>query len=121
MIKRAATSMAVIAVFLGVFLAIPASAQSSAGPAWQQWTYQMMRDLTQEMGTMTEQMSHGELVPGRRLQMAQRMERMSRMMRRMSSLAALPTMKEADQKQQMQRMRKQMDEMMRDSRMTPHG
>jgi uncharacterized membrane protein YeiB len=121
MIKRVATSMAVIVVCLGVFLAVPARAQSSAGPAWQQWTYQMMKDLTEEMSTMTEQMGRGELSPDQRLQMARRMERMSMMMRRMSSVTALPTMKEADQTKKMQQMRKQMDEMMRDSRMTPHG
>lgn len=81
----------------------------------------MMKDLTQEMGTMTEQMGRGELSPDQRLQMARRMERMSVMMRRMSGLAALPTTKEADQKPQMQQMRKETDETMLDSRMTPHG
>ena len=81
----------------------------------------MMKDMTGQMGQMTEQMSRGDLSPEQRLQMAQQMGRMSMMMRRISSLVARPALKEADWQQKMQQMRKQMDEMMRDSRMTPHG
>lgn len=121
MIRNLTSSLAAVAVCLSILASAPASAQSPTARTWQGWNYQMMEDLTQEMASMTEQMSRGEFTPDQRLQMAQRMGRMSMMMRRMSSLAALPTMKEADQKKKMQQMRRQMDEMIRNSHMTPHG
>lgn len=81
----------------------------------------MMKDMTGEMGKMTEQMSQGALTPEQRKQMAQRMAVMSTMMRRMSGLEARPAMKDADRQKQMNQMRRQMDEMMRDSTMPPRG
>ena len=126
--KRMTMLIAAVVASVALLATVPASAQISANPIWQdiphqyhQWLSQMMKDMTGQMGQMTEQMSRGDLSPEQRLQMAQQMGRMSMMMRRISSLVARPALKEADWQQKMQQMRKQMDEMMRDSRMTPHG
>lgn len=126
--KRMTMLIAAAVASIALLATVPASAQISANPIWQdiphqyhQWLSQMMKDMTGQMGQMTEQMSRGDLSPEQRLQMAQQMGRMSMMMRRISSLVARPALKEADWQQKMQQMRKQMDEMMRDSRMTPHG
>ena len=119
--------MTAIVVCLGLFVAEPAMAQSSTGPYWggdvsqhHQWIYQMMKDMTDQMGQMTEQM-RGDLTPDQRLQMVQRMQKMSMLMRRLSGLEARPAISERKWKKQMDQMRRQMDEMMRDSRNTPHG
>ena len=124
--RKAMASATAIVVCLGVFLSTPASAQSSAGATLQDATsqhhqkmYQMMRDMTGEMGKMTERMSQGALTPEQSRQMAQHMTSMSTMMRRMSGLASRPAMKNSDQQKQMDQMRKQMDEMMRVSKMMP--
>ena len=74
--------------------------------------YQMMKDMTQEMGKMTDQMSQGPLPPEQQKQMAQRMTFMSTMMRRLSGLEARPAIKHANLEKQLDQMRKQMDEMM---------
>ena len=81
--------------------------------------YQMMKDMTDQMGQMTEQMSRGELTPEQRKQMTDRMGLMSTMMRRMSGLAGRPAMKDTEWQKQMDQMRKQMDMMMRAPRMAP--
>ena len=83
--------------------------------------YQIMKDMTDEMNRMTEQMSHGEPTPEERQQMTKRMGAMSAMMRRMSGLGSRPAMNEAGQQKQMDRMRKQMDEMMREGRTQSSG
>jgi hypothetical protein len=126
MSKKTKASMTAIVVCLGMFLTAPVIAQSPLGATTQDVTsqhhqriYQMMKDMTQEMGAMTEQMSRGELTPEQRAQMGRRMGLMSTMMRRMSGLEARPAMKEAEWQKQMNQMRKQMDEMMRDSSMKP--
>ena len=126
MIRRIAVSMTAIVICLGLFATAPASAQTSTGPTWQDTTsqhhrmqYQMMKDMTQEMTRMTEQMLQGELAPKQRNQMAGRMVFMSTMMRRMSGLAARPAMREPEWQKQMGQMRKQMDEMMGSTRMAP--
>lgn len=122
MIRALSRSLAAAAVVCAVtFISAPASAQDSTEPAWQEWNYQMMRDLTQAMRSMTEQMSRGDLTPEQRLQMARRMERMSMMMRRMSGLATRPTIIGPEWQKQMRRMRQEMDEMLQNPRMTPHG
>lgn len=120
------TSMKAIVACLGVLLAIPAIAQSPPPAATQdgmsthhQRIYKMMKDMTQEMTGMTEQMARGELSPDQRKQMAQRMEVMSGMMRRMSGFEAMPAMNDPEQQKQMDEMRKQMDEMMSTSPMKP--
>jgi hypothetical protein len=126
MSKRSKASMIAIVVCLGMFLAAPAIAQSPMGATTQDATsqhhqrlYQMMKDMTREMGAMTEQMSRSELSPEQRAQMGRRMGLMSAMMRRMSGLAARPAMKEAEWQKQMDQMRKQMDELMGASSMKP--
>jgi uncharacterized membrane protein YdfJ with MMPL/SSD domain len=97
MIKITAASMEVILICFGIFLATPASAQTSTVPTLQdgvsqhhRMQYQMMKDMTDQMGQMTEQMSRGELTPEQRKQMADRMGLMSTMMRLMSGLGSRP-------------------------------
>lgn len=128
MIRRVAIITMAIVASVAILALVPANAQTSASPTWQdvphqyhQALSQIMKDLTDQMGQMTEQMSRDDLAPDQRQQMAQRMGRMSMMMRRISGLVARPALKEADWQKQMNQMRKQMDEMIRDSRMTPHG
>lgn len=126
MSKKTTASIAAIIVCLGVSAAAPASAQSPTGATTQDVTswhhqrmYQVMKDMAGEISKMAEQMSRGTLAPEQHKQMAQRMAFMSTMMRRMSWLEGRPAMKEAEWQKQMDRMRKQMDEMMRDSKVTP--
>jgi hypothetical protein len=124
-LKPMASMMAGV-VYLGMFVAVPAMAQSSTGPYWggdvtqhHQMQYQMMKDMAQEMTRMTEQMSKGELTPEQSKQMTGRMTLMSTMMRRMSGLASRPAMREPEWQKQMGEMRKQMDGMMGDAKMMP--
>ncbi len=128
MIKRVTILITAIVASVAILAAAPASAQISADPTWQDTPHlhhealsQIMKDMTNLMGQMTEQMSRNDLTPDQRQQMALRMGRMSMMMRHISGLVARPALKEADWEKQMNQMRKQMDEMMRESRMTPHG
>ncbi len=118
--KRVVSTMATIAC-LGIFFVAPASAQYVAGTGQQstmtlhhQRIADMMKDMTQAMGSMTDQMSKGDLTPEQRKQMAQRMDRMSHMMHRMSGLESRPAMKDAESQKQMDVMKKQMGEMMGD-------
>ena len=118
--KRVVSTMATIAC-LGIFFVTPANAQYVAGTGQQsamtlhhQRIADIMKDMTQAMGSMTDQMSKGDLTPEQRKQMAQRMERMSAMMHRMSGLESRPAMKDSESQKQMGLMKKQMDEMMRD-------
>ena len=128
MIKKITIFIAVIVASVAMLAVVSANAQVSANPTWQdtphqyhQWLSQIMKDMTDQMGQMTEQMRRGDVTPDQRQQMAQWMGRMSTMMRRISSLVARPALKEADWQKQIDQMRKQMDEMMRNSRMMPHG
>lgn len=79
----------------------------------------MMKDMTQEMSRMTDQMSQGALTPDQQKQMARRMEFMSTMMHRLSDLEARPAIKHGDMDKQLNQMRKQMDDMMSSSKMAP--
>lgn len=79
----------------------------------------MMKDMTQEMSRMTDQMSQGALTPDQQKQMAKRMEFMSAMMRRLSGLEARPAIKHGEMDKQLDQMRKQMDDMMSNSKMAP--
>ncbi len=81
--------------------------------------YQTMKDMTQEMTKMTEQMSQGALTSDQQTQMAKRMQFMSMMMRRLSGLEARPAIKHGDMDKQLDQMRKQMDEMMGNEKMAP--
>lgn len=126
MIKRMTVSIAAAIACVVMFAVVPASAQVSPAPTWQdipgkyhQRLSQILTDMTHQMGQMTEQMSRSDLPSDQRQQMAQRMARMSTMMQRISGLVARPALKEADWQEQMDQMRKQMDEMMRDSQMAP--
>jgi hypothetical protein len=126
MYKEMPASMKAIAVCVSIFVAAPASAQPRTDAVEQDGTsqhhqriYQLMKDMSQEMSKMTEQMSGSDLKPETREQMSKRMELMSTMMRRMSGLAARPAMSDPESQKQMEEMRVQMDDMMRDPRMRP--
>lgn len=126
MIRKPSNSMAAIIVCIGMFAAVPASAQSTTGPTWQdevsqhhQLQYQMMKDMADQMGQMTEQMSRDDLTPEESKKMGEQMGRMAKMIRFMSGLAARPAHTHAQLQKQMDQMRAQMDEMMRNSRMAP--
>jgi hypothetical protein len=128
MMTKTAASMSALVLCLGMFTAVPVSAQPTAGVANQtgvsqhhQMMADMMKDMSQEMGKMTQVMPRGDLTPEQRKQMSQRMESMSKLMHRMSGLQARPAMKEPEMQKQMDQMRKQMDEMMRDPAMKPQA
>jgi hypothetical protein len=97
-----------------------ASAQSPIGSTFQDQNptephhfriYQMMKDMTQEMTKMTEQMSQGAPTPDQQKQMAKRMQSMSAIMHRLSGLEARPAIKHGDMDKQLDQTRKQMDQM----------
>jgi len=118
MSNQAMAAIAASAMCLGVFVAEPVSAQTAASPTFKdatsqhhQMLNQMMKDMTQEMTAMTDQMSRGEITAEQNKQMSDRMAAMANVMRRMSGLGARPHMKEADWQNQMDQMRKQMDNM----------
>lgn len=124
MMKKAATSMTAVVLCLGLLSAVPASAQPSKGAPAQtnvsrhhQMAGEMMKDMSQEMNKMTEEMSRGEPSPDQKKQMSRRMEGMSKMMHRMSGLLSRPAMKEADMQKQMEQMRRRMDDIKRDPAM----
>ncbi len=126
MFKSTAISITGLIVCLGIFFAAPVSAQSSGGAVQpsavsqsHQMMYGMMKDMSQEMSKMTEQMARGEPTPELKKQLAQRMNRMSTMMHRMAGLQDRPAMKEPEMQKQMEKMRTQMDDMMRDAPMKP--
>jgi len=113
----------------GAVPALPAAnAQAPVGSTFQDRTqadphhqriYQMMKDMTQEMSRMTEEMSQGELPPHQQKQMAQRMQFMSTMMHRLSGLEARPAIKHGELDKQLDQMRKQVDTMMGNPKMAP--
>ena len=128
MIWEKITSMTAVAICLGILTVFSASAQSPVGSTFQDQDqldphhlriYQMMKDMTQEMTRMTEQMAQGALTPDQQKQMAQRMQFMSTMMHRLSGLEARPAIKHGDMEKQMDQMRKQMDEMIGNPKMAP--
>ena len=111
----------IVAICASMLAAASANAQSPAGSTFQDQgridphhlrIYQMMKDMTQEMTKMTEQMAQGALTPDQQKQMAQRMQFMSTMMHRLSGLEARPAIKHGELDKQLDQMRKQMDEMM---------
>ena len=119
--------LAVLAMVGGLAIlgALGASAQPAPPPGQSEvsWHHQMlyciMKDMTQEMAKMADEMSRGDLTAEQRRQMGQRMEPMATLMRRMSGLAARPAMADPESQKQMEKMRKEMDAMMRDPRMAP--
>ena len=79
MSKKTIVSMAAIIVCLGAFVVSSAIAQTQSASVSQdvitmhhQRLYQLMKDMNQEMGMMTEQMSRGAPTPDQRTQMAKR-------------------------------------------------
>ena len=79
----------------------------------------MMKDMTQEMTKMMEQMAQGAPTSNQQRQMAKRMEFMSTMMHRLSGLEARPATKHGELDKQLDQMRKQMDEMMGNPKTAP--
>jgi len=112
-------AMGTLAICLAAFAAGPASAQQpGTAPTFKDTTSQhhqmlnqMMKDMTQQMAAMTDEMSRGELTPEQNKTMSERMAAMANVMRRMSGLGARPHMREGDWQKQMDQMRKQMDAM----------
>ena len=127
MISKTAFALAtVITGCVGLLAMAPANAQSPATSTLNdeiaqhhQLQYKLMKDMTDDMSRMTEQMSKGPLTPDQRTAMAKRMAVMSTIMRRMSGVEARPAHTRAQLQNQMEQMRKQMDDMTRDSRMAP--
>ena len=118
---KIAISTRIVAICASMLAAASANAQSPAGSTFQDQgridphhlrIYQMMKDMTQEMTKMTEQMAQGALTPDQQKQMAQRMQFMSTMMHRLSGLEARPAIKHGELDKQLDQMRKQMDEIM---------
>jgi hypothetical protein len=113
------TAMGTLAICLAAFAAGPANAQQPAttptfkdtASQHQQMLNQMMKDMTQQMTAMTDEMSRGELAPDQNKKMSERMAGMANVMRRMSGLGARPHMREGDWQKQMDQMRRQMDAM----------
>lgn len=85
MSSRMSLSMIAVVAGLGV-LCPPAAwaqpAQPAAPQAEMTWHHQMqyriMKDKTEEMGSMAQQMSRGDLTAEQRKEMGERMERMAR-------------------------------------------
>ncbi len=124
MSSKSVVSRAALVVWLGILATVPAGAQPTQDKPsvseHHQAQFQMMKDMSQEMSKMTDEMSHGGLTPEQNKKMAKRMEGMSTMMHRMASLGARPSMREPEYQKQMGQMRKQMDGMMGDQSMMPN-
>ena len=119
---KAALSMAAVVVVLGPLVSAPTFAQTPAGPTQhgisKEPMYDTMKEMSQAMAAMTEQMSGGELTPDRRQAMARNMEHMSSMMRRMSGFVSRPSMMgDPQSRAEMDQMKKEMDEMWHDPSM----
>src|SRR3974377_867158 len=125
---KIAISTRIVAICASMLTAASANAQSPAGSTFQDQgridphhlrIYQMMKDMTQEMTKMTEQMAQGALTPDQQKQMAQRMQFMSTMMHRLSGLEARPAIKHGELDKQLDQMQKQMGDMMGSPKMAP--
>ena len=123
MSKNSVVSMSALIVCLSVLSVPYASAQTPAGPdgssasIHHRQQYMLMRDMSQEMGKMAEEMSHGALTPEQDKLMTKKMKSMSTVMHRMTGFNAKYAMKEPEQDRQMNQMRKEMDSMMREPSM----
>ncbi|MEO8386171.1 MAG: hypothetical protein ABI583_13070 [Betaproteobacteria bacterium] len=124
MSRKSVVSTTALLVCLGILAITPAGAQPTQDKPsvseHHQAQFQMMKDMSQEMSRMTDEMSHGTLTPEQNKKMAKRMDGMSTMMHRMASLGARPSMREPEYQKQMGQMRKQMDGMMGDQSMMPN-
>jgi Asp-tRNA(Asn)/Glu-tRNA(Gln) amidotransferase C subunit len=74
---------------------------------------EVMRDMSEEMSGIQQEMAKGELSPEMRKQMSRQLKDMAGMMQRMSALTDRPSMKGAEMEKQVEEMRKQMDQMKR--------
>ena len=123
MSRKSMFSTTALLVCLGMLAITPAGAQPTQDKPnvsqHHQGQFQLMKDMSQEMSKMTDEMSRGGLTPEQNKKMAKRMDAMSTMMRRMTSFFNRPAMKEPEMQKQMNQMRKQMDGMMRDQSMPP--
>ena len=120
---KSVVSISAIVVCFAMLAIVPAGAQPTqdkpSASEHHKAQFQMMKDMSQEMSKMTDEMSHGGLTSEQNKKMAKRMEGMSTMMRRMTSFFSRPAMKEPEMQKQMAQMRKQMDSMMHDQSMPP--
>ena len=119
--RSAVTSIATLLAGLAMSITMAVSAQPMASTTQQtgvsehhELQFRLMKDMSQVMTGMADEMSDAELTSLQKQQMTQRMQRMSTMMDRMAGLAARPAMKSPEMQKQMVQMRRQMDEMMRD-------
>lgn len=118
-----ATSLITGLIFcLALIAALPADAQTSTDPTWNdavsrhhQLQQQMMNEMSREMARLTEQMSRGALSPEDNRKMSQQMNRMAKIMRFMSGLGARPAHNHAQLQKQMDQMRTRMKEMIGNS------
>lgn len=119
MSKRSVVSMSAVIVGLSalsvpfVLAQTPARPDGSSASINHRQQYILMRDMSQEMAKMAEEMSHGTLSPEQDKLMTKKMKWMSTVMQRMTGLNARHAMKEPEQERQMNQMRKEMDAMMR--------
>src|SRR3990167_3525099 len=112
------TRIIVSAVLLGVFLSVsPAFAQGMMGD--QKGSPQMMgmmHDMSKQMGTISKQMSKGDMNSEMMKKMGGQMKQMADMMGMMSGMMGpgmMNMMMNEDMQKKMDQMRKQMDEMMK--------
>ena len=123
-------------LIIGVAAGSPLWAQTTAGPQMRgkemaspnatspelrryRQMSEIMRDMTNEMNKMTEEMAKHDVTPEMRKRMTVRMNEMSAMMKRMAGLQDRSSMKEHDAQKHTEEMRRQMDAMMKDPAMLP--
>ena len=128
MVSKRLALMTAVAICMSTQGLLQANAQAPVGSTFQDKDqtdphhlriYQMMKDMTQEMTKMMEQMAQGAPTSNQQRQMAKRMEFMSTMMHRLSGLEARPATKHGELDKQLDQMRKQMDEMMGNPKTAP--
>ena len=98
---------------------IPSETQQTGVSDHHELQFRLMKDMSQVMSGMANEMSGGDLTSLQKQQMTQRMQRMSTMMDRMAGLNNRFAMNSVEMQKQMVQMQKQMEEMMRDMAPTP--
>ena len=126
MSTRVGASIAALMAGIAMLAALAVAARPSSGAAQQikvsehhELQYRLMKDMSQVMSGMGQEMSSADLTPLQRRQMAQRMQRMSTMMDLMSGWTDRPAMNTPELQRQMAQMRTQMNEMMHEMMATP--
>ena len=119
-------SIAALIIGLSMSAAQAVAAQPPSGTMQQtkvsehhELQFRLMKDMSQVMSGMGQEMSSADLTPLQRQQMAQRMQRMSNMMDLMSGWTDRPAMNTPEMQRQMDQMRTQMNEMMHEMMATP--